>query len=176
MSVTSRPMPDAKPKTIKDRGCALLVGRAGMWMAVVAFGGVFWAINGGYSVIGLGVMASSFNDAGRFFWAAISSLQFPVPVKVPGLPTTQPLIPWIGVAASSLLQISVAWLRLSKEPIPLTLLLIATLASLYDFVTTLFGLGTVSWVAVIGLPLQIIIAVPLTFALEIAIGYALRSR
>jgi hypothetical protein len=182
MPVTSTPInstahPSAtRPSAYANGGCALLIGKIGMWMAVLSFGGIFWAVNGGFSVIGLGVLASSFNDAGRLFWAAVSQLTFAVPVSVPGLPTTQPLIPWIGVVAASLLQISVAWLKLSKWAIPKPLLITAVLLSIYDYVTTVAGLGTIPWMAKGGIIPALVIALPLTFAIEAAIGFALKRR
>lgn len=157
-------------------GCAILLGKLGMWLAVASFGGIFWAVNGGFSVIGLGVLASSFNSAGALFWAAVSQLTFAVPVRVAGLPETQPLIPWIGVVAASLLQVSVAWLKLSDWHIPRPLLIVAVLLSLYDYVTTFYGLGTLAWLAPGGPVPAAVLAVPLTFTLEVAIGYALKRR
>jgi len=177
MPVTSTPIGStARPSAYAQGGCAILLGKLGMWLAVASFGGIFWAVNGGFSVIGLGVLASSFNSAGLLFWAAISQLTFPVPVAVPGLPTTQPLIPWIGVVAASLLQISVAWLRLSKATIPRPLLIVAVLLSIYDYATTFFGLSTLSWLEKGGPLPALLLAIPLTFTLEIAIGYALKRR
>lgn len=152
----------------------MLLGKIGVWLAAIVFGGVFWAINGGFSVIGLGVMAASFNEAGRLFWAAATALVFHVPVVVPGLPTTQPLIPWLGVLAASLVQVSVLWLKMSGRAVPVPLLIAAILLSLYDYVTTYFGLTTVPWIAVVGWPLAAALAVPITFALEATIGWALR--
>lgn len=174
MAVTSTPINSTARPATPSGGCALAIGKMGMWLTVASFGGIFWAVNGGFSVIGLGVLASAFNSAGMLFWAAVSTWVFPVPVAVPGLPTTQPVIPWVGVVSASLLQISVSWLKLSKRSIPVPLLATAVLVSIYDYVTTVFGLGTVSWIALIGLPAQLIIAVPLTFCLEAAIGYALK--
>lgn len=177
MPVTSTPITStARPSAYAQGGCAVMLGKLGMWLAVVSFGGIFWAVNGGFSVIGLGVLASSFNDAGRLFWAVISQFTFAVPISAPGLPTTQPLIPWIGVVAASLVQISVAWLRLSKIAIPKPLLITAILLSAYDYITTFFGLGTIPWLAPGGPIPAAILAVPLTFALETAIGYALKKR
>ena len=177
MAVTSTPMgANQRPSAWSNGGCAILLGKLGMWLAVIAFGGIFWAVNGGYSVIGLGVLASSFNSPALLFWAAISQFTFPVPVKVAGLPTTQPLIPWIGVVAASLLQISVAWLKLSKHAIPWQLLLTAVLLSIYDYATTVAGLGTIPWLAKGGIVPPLVIAVPLTFVVETAIGYALKRR
>jgi len=176
MPVTSTPLGSTARVAARPGGCAVLIAKLGMWLAVVSFGGIFWAINGGFSVIGLGVLASSFNSAGALFWAAISTLTFPVPVIVPGLPTTQPLIPWIGVAAASLLQISVAWMRMDNQKIPRTVLLVAVLMSVYDYVTTFYGLSTIPWLAKGGPIPALVIAVPLTFAIEASIGFALRRK
>lgn len=167
--VGARTLPIARPA--RD-GCALLLGRIGLWLAVIAFGGVAWAINGGYSVIGLGVIAAAFNDAGRTFWELATTIQFVVPVRGG---VRLPLVPWIGVVASSLLQISVIWLKLSGRPIPRWLLAAAAAASIYDYGTTLFGLGAVAWIARIGIGAQALLAAPLTFALELMVGYALRG-
>jgi hypothetical protein len=175
MSVQSKPLNTA-PARPNTGGCAILLGKLGMWLAVVSFGGIFWAVNGGFSVIGLGVLASSFNSAGVLFWAAVSSWTFPVPVAVPGLPATQPVIPWVGVVAASLLQISVAWLKLSKQAIPWQLMMTAALLSIYDYATTFFGLGTIAWLAKGGPIPALLLAIPLTFAIEAAIGFALKRK
>lgn len=160
----------AKPKA--QGGVAMFLGLAGMWLAVIAFGGILWAINGGYSVIGLGVVARSFNSAGELFWDLATTIQFTLPVRGG---VQLPLVPWIGVLASSCLQISIIWLKLSGRPIPVWLIASASAASIYDYGTTLFGLGTVQWIANIGILAQIVIAIPLTFALEFMVGYALRG-
>lgn len=176
MPVTSNPIHSTARPVAQGGGCAILIGKLGMWLAVISFGGIFWAVNGGFSVIGLGVLASAFNSAGQLFWAAVATWTFPVPVKVAGLPETQPLIPWIGVVAASLLQISVSWLKLSKASIPRPLLIVCVLLSIYDYVTTFYGLGTIPWLAPGGPVPAAVLAVPLTFTLEIAIGYALKRR
>jgi len=172
--VSGQPTPPRPIAAIRPAagGCALGIGRLGLWLAVIAFGGVAWAINGGYSVIGLGVIAGSFNDAGRLFWELATTIQFRLPVRGGVL---LPLVPWIGVVASSCLQISIIWLKLSGRTIPLWLLVGAGVASIYDYGTTLFGLGTVAWIARIGIAAQAVIAAPLTFALEFMVGYALRG-
>lgn len=172
MAVTSTPLHAPAPKG----SAALFIGRIGMWLAVISFGGIFWAVNGGFSVIGLGVLAGSFNDSGRLFWVVVSQWQFTVPVHAPGLPTTQPVIPWIGVISASLLQISVSWLKMSGVRVPWPLFVTAILLSIYDYVTTFLGLGTIAWLAPGGPLPAAVIAIPLTFALEIAIGYALKKR
>lgn len=177
MPVTSTPISStARPSAYAGGGCAILIGKLGMWLAVASFGGIFWAVNGGFSVIGLGVLASSFNSAGLLFWAAISQFTFPVPVAVPGLPTTQPLIPWIGVVAASLLQVSVTWLKLSKHHVPWQLMATAVLLSIYDYATTVAGLSSIPWLAKGGIVPALVLAVPLTFAIEAAIGFALKRK
>lgn len=170
MAVTSRPMGGAPRKSID---WPILFGKIGMWLTVGAFGIVFWAINGGFSVIGLGVIAGAFNEAGQLAWAALSAIQVRVPVQVPGLPSSQPLIPWLGVVAGSLLQISVAWLKLSGRSVPRWLVVFAFVVSVYDYATTAFGLGTVSWLAAVHPAVRWLLAIPLTFVLEIAIGWLL---
>ncbi len=177
MTVREAPLTNGRPTSTPvavptSGGCALIIGKIGMWLAVIAFGGVLWAINGGYSVIGLGVVARSFNQAGQLFWDLASTVQFTVPVRGG---VSQPLIPWIGVVASSCLQISIIWLKLSRKPVPVWLMVAAGVASLYDYATTLFGLGTVQWIAAIGIAAQALIALPLTCALEFMVGYALRG-
>lgn len=176
MPVTSTPLGSTTRPAAQSGGCATMIAKVGMWLAVISFGGIFWAINGGFSVIGLGVLSSSFNSAGALFWAAVSQFTFPVPVIVPGLPTTQPIIPWIGVIAASLLQISVAWMRMDNQKIPRTVLLVAVLMSVYDYVTTFYGLYAMPWLAKGGPIPAILIAVPLTFAIEASIGFALRRK
>jgi hypothetical protein len=152
----------------------LLLGKIGVWLAIASFGGIFWAINGGFSVLGLEVVATSFNHAGRLFWAAMTSLTFPVPVRVAGLPTTQPLLPWLGVIAASLLQVCVGYLKLRGRDIPPWMLLAALLLSGYDMATTFFGLGTVGWIARAGVLVQGGLAAILTFIVELTVSFMLR--
>jgi hypothetical protein len=158
----------------QPRDWSMTLAKIGVWLAIGCFGGIIWAVNGGFSVIGLGVVASSFNEAGRLFWAAASAIRFPVPVAVPGLPATQPLIPWLGVLAASILQIVVIYRKLRNLDIPPWLWAAATALSLYDLTTTFFGLGTVAWLAAVGWPIQAVLALVLTFAVEGIIGYLLR--
>lgn len=152
----------------------LTLGKVGVILALAPFGGLFWAVNGGFSVLGLGVVAANFNSAGALFWAAISAINFTVPVEVPGLPTTQPLLPWGAVLGATILQIVVIWRKLRGRSIPTWLLIFAILLSLYDIATTFFGLGTVEWIASAGFIIQAPIALVLTFGLEATIGFLLR--
>lgn len=168
MSVTSKPI------TRHTHDWPMLIAKGGVWLAVASFGGVFWAINGGFSVLGLGVVASSFNESGRLFWAALSAITFPVPVSVPGLPTAQPLIPWLGVIAASLLQIITVYMILKGRRIPPWLMIATGLLSLYDLGTTWFGLGTVAWIEQAGVVIQSLIAIVLTFIVEASVSFLLR--
>lgn len=175
--VTSKPMENGKAAGDTfpaPRDWSLTFAKIGVFLAILPFGGIFWAVNGGFSVIGLEVLAGSFNTAGRLLWAAVSAVTFTVPVAVPGLPTAQPLIPWCGVLAATLLQIALIWRKLRGKAIPPWLLIFAVLLSLYDLATTYFGLGTVRWVASAGFIVQAPIALLLTFGLEATIGYMLR--
>lgn len=153
----------------------IFIGQIGAWLTIVSFGGIFWAINGGFSVLGLEVVASSFNNAGALFWASLSSWTFAVPVTVPGLPTAQPVIPWIGVVAATMVQVSVVIMRLQGRMPPLWMIALALLLSLYDLGTTFFGLGTVGWLKQVGWPVQGLFALVLTFMVEITAGYTING-
>ena len=166
------PTPPAKRYTAESG--VLYLARIGVWLAVVCFGGIFWTINGGFSVISLGVMAKAFNEAGALFWAAMTSITFNVPVRVPGLPLTQPLLPWLGVIAASFLQIAALYLGLRRRPIPVWLALATLLLSLYDYITSYYGLGTIAWIASAGLLFQVVLALFLTFTVEIIVSLILR--
>jgi hypothetical protein len=154
----------------------LLLGKAGLWLMLVAFGGIIWAINGGFSVLGLGVVASSFNDAGRLFWALATGWTFHVPVNAPGLPTDQPVLPWAGVVAATFVQVAVITRKLAHKPIPPWLWVTAAALSLYDLGTTYAGLGAVLWLQRAGWIIRGVLAFVLTLALETAVSVALRRR
>lgn len=152
---------------------ALRAGDIGVWLAVLAFGLPIFAVNGGFSVTGLGWLCRSFNDAGRLIWAGLEAFAVPVPVVVPGLPSTLPVIPWMGVLASSICQVVVIWLKLSGREVPTKLMVAATALSIYDFGTTLFGLFDVAWLKRGGLLVQVPVATLMTFSPEIIIGAVL---
>jgi hypothetical protein len=176
MSVTSKPMGGGEAGRA-GIDWPIVFGKIGGWMLLISAGGLFFAVNGGFSVIGLGVIAQMFNEAGLLLWAAVSAITVPVPVEVAGLPTTQPLIPWIFVIGSSFLQVSVIWLKLSGgRKIPGWLVGLAALASLYDFGSTFLGFGTVAWIARFGYILQAPLALVFTFGVEIAAGFLLRRK
>lgn len=176
MTVTSREL-DRDGQPIAERTAhdwTLTLGKIGVWLAVASFGGIFVAVNGGFSVMGLRVVAEAFNDAGKLLWAALASLTFPVPVQVPGLPARQPLIPWIGVVSATLLQIVVIYRKLRHKQVPRWMLIAAIILSIYDYGTTFFGLGTVEWIQQAGIVIRGILAVILTFSFEVTVGFLLR--
>lgn len=152
----------------------LTLGKIGVWLAVASFGGIFVAVNGGFSVMGLQVVAEAFNDAGKLLWAALSSLTFPVPIQVPGLPARQPLIPWVGVVSATLLQIVVIYRKLRRKQVPRWMMAAAILLSLYDLGTTYFGLGTVAWIQQAGVAFRGILALIITFIFEVTVSFLLK--
>lgn len=176
--------PSSKPRPIPVGGCVEWIGWIGLYLGVAAFAGVIWAINGGYSVRGLQVIAYAFNEAGVLAWAWISALQFQIPVgDLPGISELQPVIPWAGVVAASLLQTSVLTLRILHQRTPPALVVAAGLFSLYDYGTTFFGLETAAWlqdapflfVAIFGLILSFIIEIIASFLIGKAVE-AMRNR
>lgn len=174
MTVPHKPFDGGYPPSKPRRDWTLLMGKLGVVLAIISFGGVFWAINGGFSVLGLEVLATSFNAAGRLFWIAMASFTFRVPIVVPGLPSDQPLIPWLGVVAASLLQVVVLYRKLKGLAIPRWLWVAAIVVSGYDLVTTFFGLGTVAWLVAAGPVVQGVVAIILTFIVEGSVSVILR--
>lgn len=145
------------------------------WLAVISFGGVFWAINGGFSVLGLEVVSRSFNGAGILFWGMIASFKFSVPGGLPGVTASQPVFPWIGVGAASLLQINTIYSKLRGKDIPPWMWYAVCIFSFYDATTTYFGLGTVAWIADLHIVLRGGMTVLLTFVFEVVVSYMLRE-
>lgn len=143
-------------------------------MALCAFGGIVFAINGGFSVLGLEHGAQKFNSAGVIFWNIVSRWQFPTPA-IPGLPSSQPIIPWLGVTAASLLQIVVIYRRLTHKKIPLYMVAGAVALSLYDLATTFYGLSTVAWSASAGIFVQLLLTLLITFAFETSVSITIKE-
>jgi hypothetical protein len=169
MPVTSTPLTERRRIDL-----TMALGRIAAVLAIIAFGGLFWAINGGFSVLGLETLAKSFNTSGRLFWAIISRWTFSVP-DVPGLPATQPIIPWLGVVAASLLQFVTIYRKLRHLAIPRWMFAAALVLSLYDLATTYYGLGTVAWLAGAGLIVQGLVAAVLTFIVELSASILLKE-
>lgn len=148
-------------------------GDVGVWLAAAAFGLPVFVINGGFSVSGLGWLCRSFNEAGRLLWAGLEAFALPVPVVVPGLAGSLPIIPWVGVLASSICQIVVVWLKFSEREVPFRVLFAAGILSVYDVGTTFFGLSGVAWLRGGGWVVQMLVALFMTFCMEFIVGAVL---
>lgn len=152
------------------------LGFLGVWLAILAFWPPFWAINGGYSVQGLEIVAGRFNEAGALAWEWLSLWTFRVPITdLPGLNEVQPVLPWVGVTAATILQVVIVAARLLRAEIPPALWVAGILLSLYDLVTTFFGLGTVAWIQAGGAAIQGVVAILLTFTGEVGVGVLVRN-
>lgn len=168
---SSAPSAWKRPRRINDPSLLLLTISG--WLAVVAFGGLFWLVNGNFSVVGLEVGARAMGGGGVLFWDAVADARFVVPrVNVP----PQPLIPWLGVVAASGIQVGIIWRLLRHGSVPGWVAAIGAILSVYDFATTFFGFGTLQWVQRGGFIVQVPLAVLITFGLETLIGYLLRKR
>lgn len=182
MPVTSRDLSPSlngtgpHPPRLPGRGpdWSLLLIKIGGWLAVAAFGALFWLVNGGFSVRGLEAGSAQFGPGGLLFWQIISSTKLPWTFAIPGLPETQPLFPWIGVVATSLIQVGIVWRKLQGKPIPLWVIAVGIIASAYDFITTYFGFGTLQWIQWLGPIVQVPVSALFTFGLELLVGVLLK--
>jgi hypothetical protein len=162
------------PKAPKHGGFdpSLLMIKLGGWLAVAAFGGLFWLVNGGFSVRGLEVMARAFGTGGAIFWGFVSAARLPIGGGLPA----QPIVPWVGVIAATLIQIGITLRLIQGRGVPFWVGAVGLLLSGYDVVTTFFGFGTLQWVQRAGLVAQLPLTVVFTFGLEVLIGFLLRHR
>lgn len=166
-----------EPRNEPKRGggrMVVLVSNAAVWLMVAAFGGLIWAINGGFSVAGLEAVALAFNREGEIFWQAAATWTFTLPVSLAGLPVAQPVVPWIGVVSASMLQIAIVYAQRRSVRLPTYIYYAAVVMSLYDLVTTFYGAGAIQWIADGGILVQGVITLFITFSFEATIGYLLR--
>lgn len=151
-----------------------IIGEIGIWLIVASFGGVVWAINGGFSVLGLEEIARSFNTYGMIFWSLMSAWTFEIPAAAKAnLPAVQPVLPWVGVVGASLVQIVVIFMRIMKQKIPGVLVFVVFLVSLYDLGTTYRGTGAVSWLAEAPVLARGVLSILITFVFEAIVGFLL---
>lgn len=143
-------------------------------MVLMCFSGIILAVNGGFSVAGLERGTRIFNDAGKAAWVYLSYWHFQLP-PAPGIPRTQPIIPWLGVLAISALQIAVIYRKLMRYGIPTFMVFIALAASAYDLATTWYGLGNIAWVIAGGPLLQSISALLITFSFEFIVSFTIKQ-
>lgn len=151
-----------------------IIGEIGIWLIVASFGGVVWAINGGFSVLGLEELARSFNTYGMIFWSLMSAWTFEIPAAAKAnLPAVQPVLPWVGVVGASLVQIVVIFMRIMKQKIPGVLVFVVFLVSLYDLGTTYRGTGAVNWLAEAPVLARGVLSILITFVFEAIVGFLL---
>lgn len=157
----------------KNKPLAEILASFGLVLIVAVFGGVFWAINGGFSVLGLETVCSMF-ESGKVFWRLMSSLTLPLTAQ--GQVYVLPILPWIGVVGITVLQCSTLYLKMKGNNTPKALWVAALVASLYDFGSTYSGLGTVAWLAHAGWVVQGVTAIFLTFLFELTVSWLLSQR
>jgi hypothetical protein len=177
-----KPQPQPQPKQVKRTaeqqrlsGFSMLLILGAIICLLAPIGALFFAVNGGYSIEGLNKIADAFNAPGRFIWAFLSTFTFHVPVVLPGLPETQPVIPWLIVVGTSILQVMTMWLKVTGRYIPRWLMGLASVLSLYDLGTTFVGFSAVAWIIKAGVLLQAPLAVLFTFGFEAALSLMLRK-
>lgn len=169
-----RPAP--RPRVTLD--WSLVAGQVALVLALLPFGLLWWGINGAYSVQGLGGLAEAFGKTQALWYriVALWTFRITLPPEAAGLdlPVVQPVLPWLGVLSATIFQVVII-VRRGRRPIPLWMGVAAMLLSVYDIGTTWFGLGMVGWIHEAGAITQAIIAVVMTFGLEIIVGFALRQ-
>lgn len=178
MAVTSQKIhgDDEQPKARRGPDLSLLLIKVGGWLIVIAVGLLFWLVNGGFSVRGLEAISTQFDAGGKLFWAAIAGIPAPITFAIPGLPPTQPLIPWLGVVGTSAIQIGIVWRARQRLPIYWWLIVLGLVMSTYDLATTIYGFGTLQWAQALGIWAQGLLGIFFTFGLEILIGILLKTK
>lgn len=159
---------------VTSRDWSLELGRYGVLVATVVFGGVLWMIYGGYNVKGLESIAKSFNEAGRIFWAFASLWQIDLP-NAPGIPRSIPAVPWLGVVSASLVQFVIIYRKMRGLYIPRWLIIAGLLLSIYDFSATYFGLSGLKWLAAAPVYVRGVLSGVLSFGFEIAFSFILKE-
>jgi hypothetical protein len=172
------PQPPRQTPQPGKRDWSLRVAMLALWMAIAGFGLVWWGLNGSYSVLGLKVGAESFGPKAQLFYELIAAWQFTIPLKPAlveqfSLPVVQPVLPWIGVIATSLLQVTITYRRARGLPIPAWLSIAAFVLSGYDMVTTWYGLSEIDWIKAGGPLIHVPTTIILTFGLELLTGLLL---
>jgi hypothetical protein len=165
---------EAAGDAVKGRGdWSMVLLRAGGWLCVIAFGGLFWLVNGGFSVTGLREISLLLGDGGVLFWRAVSVWHSEWSQDRIG---QQPIIPWVGVLAASIFQVALIVRGLQGKSTPVWAWALGIILSGYDAATTYFGLDTVQWVQSAGWIAKIPITALVTFGLEGLIGFLLRRK
>lgn len=185
MAVTSQPLNNGQPtpgivQRVARHSFLMDLAVIGLVLALIPISIVWWGINGAYSVAGVGVAAQAFGEVPFMFYSLVASWQFRFPVPKAAtalaLPTLQPVLLWGMVVGATFLEIALLAFKFRGAHVPVWLLIAATLFSAYDFGTTWYGLGLVTWVAQAGEWFQVILAIILTFGLEIILSLTFRLK
>ncbi len=176
-NVRSEPLSARTPRDTST-GC---LGLTGVVFLLISIGPLIVLMNGGYSIIGMGWLADKIGPYGRMFWAAATTFTIDVPIAArAGLPLAQPILPWLMVAGTSFLQISLLASRKMQSSPWLTGA--GVLFSIFDYVTTLVGLALMPWLSSLGILrwlwfiVAAALAVPVTFGFEGLIARVIRGR
>lgn len=172
--VTSRDITPTPQAAQTRRDWSLELGRYGVLLASVVFGGALWAIYGGYNVLGLQAITQSFNDAGKVFWAIISLWQIDLP-NAPGIPRSIPAVPWLGVISASTTQFAIVYRKMRSLHIPRWLIIAGLLLSIYDFSATYFGLSGLKWLGASPAYVRGALSIVLAFGFELAFSFILQE-
>lgn len=178
MPVQSYDLPGGVARPHRHTDWSMLASQVALVLALLPFGAIWWGINGAYSVQGLGGLAEAFGKTQGLWYRIIASWTFRItlPPEAGGLdlPVVQPVLPWAGVLSATIFQIVII-VRRGRHPIPIWMGVAAGALSVYDIGTTWFGLGMVDWIHQAGSLTQAVIAVVMTFGLEIVVGFAIRQ-
>lgn len=155
----------------------------GIIFLLIAIGPLFWLLNGGYSIQGMQWLAEHVGAYGRLFWQVATLVTINVPIaERAGLPTEQPVIPWLFVFGTSFLQIGLFVRRMRRAYLEPVLDISGAAVSLFDYITTMLGLMFASFAAGAALPariawyvLAIALAIPITFGFEVLLARAMRG-
>lgn len=175
-NVQSKPLNTTSPRDTST-GC---LGLTGVVFLLISIGPLIVLMNGGYSIVGMGWLADKIGPYGRMFWAAATTFTIDVPIAArAGLPLAQPVLPWLMVAGTSFLQIS---LLASRKQTSSWIAGAGLLFSIFDYVTTVVGMALMPWMAGLGILRYLwylvaaVLAVPVTFGFEGLIARVIRGR
>jgi len=160
-----------RPERPRPTGASfgIAAGKIATWAVTATFGGGIWAINGGYSVAGLELVAGLFNAWGQVFWRAMALWQITL------LDTPVPVLPWVLVWGTTMLQIVALLGHLRHWRLPAWLYLAAVVVSAYDLITTHAGLLSEEWLLGVPWPLVLLLATAITFTFEAIMSLLLRN-
>lgn len=163
------PAAPARPRASGGAAFGAAAGKLATWAVTLTFGGIIWAVNGGYSVTGLERIAGLFNIWGAFFWRAMARWEITL------LDMPLPVLPWVLVTGATVLQIIAMLGRLRRWRLPGVIYVAAVAVSFYDLGTTHAGLLGEDWLAGVPWPVVLLFATVLTVAFELIVSLLLRD-